>query len=97
RSAHFDPLLLLLAALVLDLVVGELPGAVRFLPHPVQLVGHAVTWFDVHLNREKRGERARLVRGIFTVAALIAVAASVGLALAVVLRALSFGWAIEIM
>jgi adenosylcobinamide-phosphate synthase len=95
-SDRFDPLLLLLAALVLDPVVGELPGAVRFLPHPIRLVGRVIAWFDTRLNREKRGERARLVRGIFTVVVLIAGAASMGFALAVVLRALRFGWAIEI-
>lgn len=95
-SARFDPLLLLLAALLLDLLVGELPFAVRLLPHPVQLIGQAIAWFDAKLNRDKRGERARRIRGIVTVAVLISAAALTGFALAVVLRAVRYGWAIEI-
>jgi len=96
-SSGTDPLLLLLAALALDMVVGDLPGAFRFLPHPVVLVGHAVDWFDRRLNRERRDAETRRVRGILTVAALVLAAALLGLALALVLRRLHYGWAIEIL
>lgn len=96
-ASPLDPLLLLLAAMALDMVVGDLPVAFRVLPHPVVLIGRAVTWLDLRLNRERRSERVRRARGIFAVALLVLGAASVGFALAVVLRALRFGWAIEIL
>ena len=92
-----DPLLLLLAALALDMVVGDLPGAYRFVPHPVALVGGAVSWLDRRLNRERRDARTRRVRGVLAVAALTLAAALVGLALALALRRLRFGAAGEVL
>ena len=91
-----DPLLILLAALALDMVVGDLPMLFRFVPHPVELVGRAVSWFDQRLNRERRDERTRRVRGVLTVAALITAAAVIGVTLTFLLHALRFGWLVEI-
>jgi len=95
-SSALDPLLLLLAALALDMVVGDLPGAFRFVPHPVVAVGRAVDWFDRRLNRERRDPQTRRVRGVLTVALLVLAAAALGTGLALVLRTLRFGWAIEV-
>jgi adenosylcobinamide-phosphate synthase len=95
-ASPLHPLLLLLGALALDMVVGDLPVAFRVVPHPVVLVGHAVTWLDARLNREWRSARARRVRGGVAVAVLVLAAASLGMALAVLLRALRFGWAVEV-
>jgi len=95
-ATGFNPLLILLAALALDMAVGDLPGLFRFVPHPVVVVGRAVAWFDDRLNRERRGERARLIRGAFTVVVLIAGAGALGLGLAALLRAVRLGWAIEL-
>lgn len=90
-----NPLLLLLAAFVLDLLLGEVPAVFRLVPHPVALAGRAIGWFDRHLNRERRDERTRRARGILTVAVLVAAAAALGFALAVMLRAIHLGWALE--
>ena len=96
-SSGHDPLLLLLAALALDMVVGDLPGTFRYLPHPVVLVGRAVDWFDRRLNRERRDARVRRARGVLTVAVLVLVAAAGGEVLGLMLRALRFGWAVEVL
>jgi len=90
-----DPLLLLLAAFVLDVLLGELPPVFRLLPHPVALAGRGIAWFDHHLNRARRDEPTRRARGVLTVAVLIAGAAALGVTLAVVLRGIRFGWALE--
>ena len=95
-ESRLDPLLLLLAALAMDMIVGDLPAAFRFIPHPVVLIGRAVAWLDDRLNRERRGAETRRVRGAVTVAVLVAGAASLGFALAVVLRAVRFGWVVEV-
>ena len=94
-GAGSDPLLLLLAAFALDLALGELPAVFGLLPHPVALAGRAIGWFDHHLNRERRDEPTRRARGVLTVAVLIAGAAALGFALAIVLRAVRLGWALE--
>ena len=95
-STSLDPLLLLLAALALDMLIGDLPSFLPALPHPVVLIGHAIAWCDSRLNRERRNERTRLVRGILTVVVLVLIAATLGLALTLLLRKLRFGWIAEI-
>ncbi len=96
-TAGPDPLLLLLCALALDAFLGDMPAPLARVVHPVVLIGRAVQWFDQRLNRERRGDRVRLVRGALTVAMLVAGAAALGFALAIVLRSLRFGWAVEIL
>jgi adenosylcobinamide-phosphate synthase len=90
-----DPLLILLLALALDLLIGDLTAFWRIVPHPVSWVGAAVAYFDARLNREHRSPRARRVRGALTVALLVAAAACAGFGLAAVLGVLRFGWVIE--
>jgi adenosylcobinamide-phosphate synthase len=90
-----DPLPLLLAALVLDLLLGELPPLFKLAPHPVVLAGRAIHWFDRHFNRERRDDATRRARGVLTVAALIIAAAMLGAVLTIVLHAIRLGWALE--
>jgi adenosylcobinamide-phosphate synthase len=91
----FDPLILVLAALALDLLLGDMPMLFRFVPHPVVLAGRAVAWLDKRLNRERRSDRVRLIRGVLAVLLLVAAAGALGVALAAVLRVVRFGWAVE--
>jgi adenosylcobinamide-phosphate synthase len=91
-----DALLVLLLALVLDPLLGELRWLWRLVPHPVAIVGAATAWLDRRLNRPERNDRARLMRGIVTVALLIVAAAAMGVLIAWWLRRFyRFGWAIE--
>ena len=90
-----DPLLVLLLALALDLLLGDLPALWRVMPHPVAWGGGAIQWLDRHLNRPNRSARARRVRGALAVAALVSVAAMLGEALTSFLRVPRFGWAVE--
>jgi adenosylcobinamide-phosphate synthase len=77
----YDPLLLLLAGIVVDAVLGEMPFVFSIVPHPVALAGRAVAYFDQKLNRPHRSERSRRERGIVTVILLVGGAAAVGAAL----------------
>jgi adenosylcobinamide-phosphate synthase len=90
-------LLVLLAALLLDAAIGELPLVFRHLPHPVVLVGRAIAWFDHRLNREERSETARRARGIATVVILVVAAALTGLLIDRLCRAVGSGWLIELL
>jgi adenosylcobinamide-phosphate synthase len=89
-------LLVLFAALLLDAAVGDLPRVFRYLPHPVVLIGGAITWFDRRLNREERSATARRARGIVTVIILVIAAALIGLLVERLCRAIATGWLVEL-
>ena len=76
-----DRLVILVLALGLDWLVGDLPALFRHVPHPVVLIGRAIALFDRRLNREARSSETRRRRGIFTLVFLVVAAALVGLAL----------------
>jgi len=57
-SPH-DPLLLLLAAMVIDAVFGDMPAVFAHIPHPIVLAGRAIGFLDAKLNRADRSDRRR--------------------------------------
>jgi adenosylcobinamide-phosphate synthase len=91
----YDPLLLLLAGIVIDAVLGEMPRVFAVVPHPIVLAGRAVGFFDRKLNRAHRSERSRRERGIVTVIVLVGAAAALGAALHVLCGENLVGAAIE--
>jgi adenosylcobinamide-phosphate synthase len=78
-TAGVDRLLLLVAGLAVDGLLGDMPAVFRHIPHPVVLAGRAIAFFDRKLNREARSEASRRERGIATVIALVGGAAGFGL------------------
>ncbi|HXQ52593.1 MAG TPA: adenosylcobinamide-phosphate synthase CbiB [Stellaceae bacterium] len=90
-----DPLLVLLVALALDLLMGEMPAVWRIVPHPVMWVGNSIAWLDRRLNRAQRSDAVRRARGILCVAALTLAAAASGFVLHRALGVPRFGWVIE--
>jgi adenosylcobinamide-phosphate synthase len=87
---------LLLLALVLDAVLGEMPLLFRIVPHPVVLIGRAVAALDRRLNRIERSDRSRMVRGGLVVALLVAAAVAVGTAIHWIAVEIPFGWFLEL-
>jgi adenosylcobinamide-phosphate synthase len=90
-----DPLLLLVAGLVIDALVGDMPAIFRHVGHPVVVAGRAIAFFDRKLNRENRSETSRRDRGIVTVILLVGAAAAVGLAVERVCRGHLLGAVVE--
>jgi len=90
-----DPLLLLVAGLVIDALFGEMPAIFRQIPHPVVIAGRAIAFFDRKLNREARSETSRRERGIVAVIVLVGGAALLGLAVERVCRGRLIGAAVE--
>jgi adenosylcobinamide-phosphate synthase len=88
-------LLVLLAALAIDAWSGDMPALFAWVPHPVVLVGRAVSDLERRLNREKRSEADRKVRGIVAVVLMMLAAILAGLAVAAFCRWVRFGWALE--
>lgn len=66
-SHNFDLLALLLAALLLDAIVGEAGPLFRHVPHPVALIGRLIAFLERKLNREQRSTLDRRWRGVLTV------------------------------
>jgi adenosylcobinamide-phosphate synthase len=79
-----DRLVILVLALGLDWLIGDMPFLFRYVPHPVVLIGRAIALFDRRLNRETRSNATRRRRGVFTLVFLIATAAIVGLVLSLI-------------
>lgn len=90
----FDPFLLwvLLAALVLDAVIGDPDWLWRRLPHPVVWIGNLIGAMDRHLNRPAWSDRTRRAVGVVTLLLLLIISLVVGYALQRALLALPHGW-----
>ena len=90
-----DPLLLLVAALGIDALFGDMPAVFRYVPHPVVLAGRAIGFFDRKLNRETHSAASRRERGIVTVVVLVGGAAVIGLIVERICRGSLIGAAVE--
>ncbi len=88
--------LVLTAALLLDWLAGDMRWFWRIVPHPVVWIGRLTAYFDRKLNRENRGEAARMIRGTLVALAIVAVTWTALAWLVRYLDRFSFGWAIEI-
>lgn len=74
-----ETLPLLVGALIIDALFGDMPAVFRHIPHPVVLAGRTIAFFDRRLNREIRSDASRRERGIVTVVVLVGGAAALGL------------------
>jgi len=90
------PLLLLLAAVVLDAWIGEARGPLARLPHPVRLIGAVVGRLDRRLNRDDRSATDRRLRGIACVVLVCALVFAVGWIVTWFGRVVPLGWLVEL-
>ena len=96
-SVHgFDPLVLLLIALIIEASVGGARLLFKFIPHPVVLIGRLIDWFDRKLNREDRSEMDRAMRGAVVVIAVVVLCATIGWCVAWLTQHHDFGWFLEL-
>ncbi len=77
-TLDFDPLALLLAALLLDAAIGEAGPLFRYIPHPVALIGRLIAFLERKLNREQRSPLDRRWRGVLTVLIVTGLCLAVG-------------------
>lgn len=92
-----EPLLLLLFAIFIEAYIGEARFVFRFVPHPVVLIGRLIGLLDRKLNREKRSNMDRAVRGFITVLIVCGVTGIIGAGVDWVSRNHHFGWIIELL
>ncbi len=90
-----EPLLVLLAALVLDSVFGEMRFVFGRIGHPVQWLGALIGALETRLNRPQRSATARRARGALTVVLVAGVACAAGWAIVAFARTRWWGWMLE--
>jgi len=90
------PLLLLLAALMIDAVLGDPLALWRRIPHPVMLIGRLIGFLDTRLNREHRTSLDRRLRGAAVALFLAGLAVALGMGVTELRRTTVWGWALEL-
>ncbi len=93
--AGFDPLLILLLAMVIEAYVGGAKFVFRFVRHPVVIIGSLIDLLDRKLNRDKRSQMDRAVRGFITVVIVVAICGAIGFGVAWLSQNHPWGWIIE--
>ncbi|MCC6467763.1 MAG: cobalamin biosynthesis protein CobD [Alphaproteobacteria bacterium] len=86
---------ILLLALALDALLGEMGPVFRLLPHPVVLIGRAIAAIERRWNTGTAGPPALRWRGVCAVVLLCGAAAAIGAAVAVLARAGAWLWPVE--
>jgi adenosylcobinamide-phosphate synthase len=91
-----DPLIVIVLALILDAVVGDMRWLFGVVPHPVVLIGRLIGFLDDKLNRAGRGTATVLARGLVVTVLVAAVAAGSGWALCWAAERLPYGVTLEL-
>ena len=91
-----DPLLLFLAAMLIDMYAGDWVGGGNWLCHPSRILEKLISWVDSKLNRPTRGVRTLIVRGVLTTVISIGLAAAVGRLIHVLSVQAPLFWIIEL-
>lgn len=92
---HGDALLLVVAALLLDAMLGDPDWLWRRAPHPVVWIGNGIGWLERRLNRESWSRQARKFAGVLTVIVLVSAAILTGALVSDLLHGHWLGFIIE--
>jgi len=86
-----DTLLVVVAALAFDALIGDPDWLWRRLPHPVVLIGSFIGLLDRRLNLETRSPVQRKLAGVGVVILLLVISALSGILIEMALRQIAFG------
>jgi len=86
-----DTLLVVVAALAFDALIGDPDWLWRRLPHPVAVIGSCIGWLDHTLNLDTRSAEQRKLAGVGVVILLLVLSALSGFLIETALRQLAFG------
>lgn len=82
-------------ALLIDALVGDPARVWRRIPHPVVIMGAAVAWCEEKWNDPLLGDRTRRMRGVPVIVLLVAVSASAGWLIEVLVLQVPGGYLLE--
>jgi adenosylcobinamide-phosphate synthase len=91
-GAAVHPLLVVMLAFAIDVAFGDPPKMYMRVPHPVALFGSLAGFLERKLNRARRSDTARFVRGGLVTLLLVLGAGAAGWALQAVLSRVEYGW-----
>ncbi|MDA1090681.1 MAG: adenosylcobinamide-phosphate synthase CbiB [Proteobacteria bacterium] len=94
-SGGFDPLVLLLMAMIVEAYTGEAKRIFKVIRHPVVIIGDVIVFFERKLNRENRSQVDRAIRGALVVVFLCGLAFGLGWGVSWLSLNHAFGWIIE--
>ncbi len=94
-AAPFDPLILLIIAMGIEAYIGEARFIFSRVKHPVAILGTMIGFFDDKLNRPKRSQVDRAVRGTFVVIFMVSFAVAVGIGVMWLTLHFTWGWVLE--
>ena len=94
-TSPFDPLILLLLAMGIEAYVGEAAFIFKRIKHPIAIIGSLIGYFDDKLNRPKRPEMDRALRGAFVVLFMVSLSAAIGVSIMWLTFNVKWGWVIE--
>ena len=86
---------LLLLALIIDRLAGDPMILYRRLPHPVVLIGRAVSYFAARCNKADHSPRRQIAAGAMSWLLIVGGGIAIAILIVTGLRALPFGWTIE--
>lgn len=95
QAGGFDPLILLLLAMMIEAYVGRLSFLARFAGHPTMIIINSIRWFDRKLNRDSRSQMDRAGRGAIAVLIVIGVCLVIGWSIAWLSQNFPFAWGFE--
>ncbi len=96
-SVHgFDPLILLLLAMVIEGYLGNPFRLIKGIPHPVVIIGNFIGFLEKKLNREQRSAMDRAVRGVLLVIIVTGLFGMIGWAVSWLTQNHVFGWGVEL-
>jgi len=95
RTQGFDPIILLIVAIITEAIFAGFPMVFKFVRHPVVIIGALIQCFDDKLNRDNRSNVDRAFRGALVVVVIVVLSTLIGWIISQLSLTFSYGWAIE--
>ena len=92
----FDPIILLLLAMVLEGAAGFARIVFQHFPSPLSTVAALTVFFDYKLNRDRRSQMDRAIRGVLTTLFIVALCLGLSAGVLWIAGHVNFGWTLEL-
>jgi adenosylcobinamide-phosphate synthase len=92
----FDPLILLLLAMALEGVAGFARTVFTAVPSPLSMIAGLARFFDRKLNRERRSQTDRAIRGVLVTLVILGLCGGISVGVLWLAGNVSYGWVLEL-